>query len=216
MSSNFPLLTTKDRRTTLPSLPGQRDTEERGYINASHHGGSSCSVTGSDGIFFHCHPRVVRIFSWDCRITLQSNSPIPVLPTMQSDDVRQENMATVNIPLKYCWKSFKRKQFIHSTIAELQVSMAVYSCIQTRLMTTSDRSQCPELISNYEFNDHCPRVKFVYYVNKYLLVPSFKLETSEIIRNSVTKDAFFYVPIHKFLNIYFSLMYTGKPITSKH
>ena len=96
MSSNFPLLTTKDRRTTLPSLPGQRDTEERGYIDASHHGGSSCSVTGSDGICFHCHPRVVRIFSWDCRITLQSNSPIPVLPTMQSDDVRQENMATVN------------------------------------------------------------------------------------------------------------------------
>ena len=96
MSSNFPLLTTKDRCTTLPSLPGQRDTEERGYINASHHGGSSCSVTGSDGIFFHCHPRVVRIFSWDCRVTLQSNSPMPVLPTMQSDDVRQENMATVN------------------------------------------------------------------------------------------------------------------------
>ena len=121
----FVLLTTKDRRTTLPSLPGQRDTEERGYINASHHGGSSCSVTGSDGIFFHCHPRVVRIFSRDCRITLQSNSPMPVLPTMQSDDVRQENMATVlniNIPLK----CFKRKRFIHSTIAELQVSMAVY------------------------------------------------------------------------------------------
>ena len=42
MSSNFPLLTTKDRRTTLPSLPGQRDTEERGYINASQ---------GSDGRF---------------------------------------------------------------------------------------------------------------------------------------------------------------------
>ena len=86
----------------------------------------------------------------------------------------------------------------------------------TRLMTTSDRSQCPDLISNYEFNDHCPRVNFVYYVNKYLLVPSFKLEAAEIIRNSVTKDAFFYVPIHSFLNIYFSLMYTGKPITSKH
>ena len=64
-------------------------------------------------------------------------------------------------------------------------------------MTTSDRSQCPELISNYEFNDHCPRVKFVYYVNKYLLVASFKLETAEIIRNSVTKDAFFYVPTHQ-------------------
>ena len=58
MSSNFPLLTTKDRRTTLPSLPGQRDTEERGYINASHHGGSSCSVTGSDGIFFIAIPEL--------------------------------------------------------------------------------------------------------------------------------------------------------------
>ena len=43
------LLTTK-YRTTLPCLPGQRDTEERGYTNASHHGGSSCSVTDSDGI----------------------------------------------------------------------------------------------------------------------------------------------------------------------
>ena len=73
---------------------------------------------------FHCHPRVVRILRRSCRITPQSNSPMPVLPTMQSDDVRQEDMATVlniNIPLK----CFKRKRFIHSTIAELQVSMAV-------------------------------------------------------------------------------------------
>ena len=54
-------------------------------------------------------------------------------------------------------------------------------------MTTSDTSQCPELISKYNFNGHCPRVKFVYYVNKYLLVVSFKLETAEIIKNSVTK-----------------------------
>ena len=73
--------------------------------------------------YLHCYPRVVRILSWSCQITPQSNSPMPVLPTMQSDDVRQENMATVlNIPLK----CFKRKRFIHSTIAELQVPMAVY------------------------------------------------------------------------------------------
>ena len=43
---------------------------------------------------------------------------------------------------------------------------------ETRLMTTGDRSQCPELISYYDFNGQCPRVKFVYHVNKYLLVPS--------------------------------------------
>ena len=135
--------------------------------------------------YLHCHPRVVRILSWSCR-TPQSNSPMPVLPTMQSDDVRQENMATVlNIPLK----CFKRKRFILSTIAELQVWQFI-SCIETRLMTICDRSQCPELISNYDFNGHCPRVNSVYYVNKYLLVASFKLETAELIRNSVTKDAF--------------------------
>ena len=78
-------------------------------------------------------------------------------------------------------------------------------------MTTCDRSQCPELTSNYD-NGCCPRVKFIYYVNKYLLVASFKLEAAEIIRNSVTKDAFLYVPTHKIFNIYFSLMYTVKPI----
>ena len=46
-SSNF----TDLHIITLPSLPGEMDTEECGYINASHHGGSSCSITGSDGIF---------------------------------------------------------------------------------------------------------------------------------------------------------------------
>ena len=60
--------------------------------------------------YIHCHPRVVRILSWSCRITPQSNSPMPVLPTMHSDDVRQENMATVlNIPLKYFWQILQKK-----------------------------------------------------------------------------------------------------------
>ena len=94
MSSNFPLLTSKDRRTTLPCLPGQRDTEECGYINASHHGGSSCSVTDSDGIFSlpsqSCANLETELSNYS-----QSNSPIPLLPTMQRDDVRQENMATI-------------------------------------------------------------------------------------------------------------------------
>ena len=80
-------------------------------------------------------------------------------------------------------------------------------------MTTCDRSQCPELISNYDFNGHCPRVNFVYYVNKYLLVTSFKLETAELIRNSVTKMLSSMYRLIKIFNIYFSLMYTVKPST---
>ena len=45
---------------------------------------------------FHCHPRLVHILRWSCRITRKSNSPMPVQPTMQQDDIRQENMATIN------------------------------------------------------------------------------------------------------------------------
>ena len=119
------VLTTKYHRTNLPCLPGQRDTEERGYTIMQVTMEALLAVLLTVMGDFHCHPRVVRILSRSCRITPQSNSPMPVLPTMQSDDVRQENMATVlniNIPLK----CFKRKRFIHSTIAELQVSMAVY------------------------------------------------------------------------------------------
>ena len=119
------VLTTKYHRTTLPCLPGQRDTEERGYTIMQVTMEALLAVLLTVMGDFHCHPRVVRILRRSCRITPQSNSPMPVLPTMQSDDVRQENMATVlniNIPLK----CFKRKRFIHSTMAELQVSMAVY------------------------------------------------------------------------------------------
>ena len=67
---------------------------------------------------------------------------------------------------------------------------------------TSDTSQCPELISNYDFNGHGPRVKFVYYNNKYLHVPSFKLETAEIVRNSVTKMRSSMYWLTKIFNIY--------------
>ena len=125
----------------------------------------------------------MRILSWGCRIIHQSNSPKHVLPTMQSDDVRQENMATIILLVNASKESNLSTQ-------ELQNSRFLWqfiSCKETRLMTTCDRSQCPDFISTYDFNSQCPQVKFIYHVNKYLLVPSFKLETAEIIRNSVTK-----------------------------
>ena len=89
-SSNF----TDLHIISLPRIPGEVDTEERGYINASHHGGS-CSITGSDGIF-SLPPQSCANLNMEFLNYSQSNSPMPVLPTMQSDDVRQENMATVN------------------------------------------------------------------------------------------------------------------------
>ena len=121
------------------------DTEERGYINASHHGGSSCSVLAVMGDF-HCHARVVRIFCWDCRITPQSNSPIPVLPTMQSDDVRQENMATVNTAEILLEMLQKKASYPLKNCRTPGFYGSFISCIQTLLMTLSDTFQCPELI----------------------------------------------------------------------
>ena len=94
-SSNFTDLHAiyKYRPISLPRIPGEVDTEERDYIYMQiTMEAVFCSVTGRYGRFY-CHPRVVRIFS---RINPQLNSPMPVLPTMQSDDIRQENMATVN------------------------------------------------------------------------------------------------------------------------
>ena len=79
-SSNF----TDLHIITLPSLPGEMDTEERGYINASHTMQALLAVLLAVMGYFHCHHRVVRILSWSCRITPQSNSPMPVLPTMQA------------------------------------------------------------------------------------------------------------------------------------
>ena len=88
----------------------------------------------------------MRIFSWDCRITLQSNSPIPVLPTMQSADVRQENMATVNTAEILLENASKESKLSTQELQNSRFLWQFISCIETLLMTTSDTSQCPELI----------------------------------------------------------------------
>ena len=54
--------TTKNRRTTLPRIPGEVDTEERATL-MQQHGGTSCSVTGRYGRFS------LPSQSWDCQIT---------------------------------------------------------------------------------------------------------------------------------------------------
>ena len=122
----FVLLTTKYHRTTLPRIPGEVDTEERGYIYMQITMEALLAVLLAVMGDFHCHPRVVRILRWSCQITPQSNSPMPVLPIMQQDDIRQENMATINTAKILLVNASKRVIYIHSRIAELQVSMLVY------------------------------------------------------------------------------------------
>ena len=71
---------------------------------------------------------------------------MPVLPTMQSDDVRQENMAAVYIA--HFWQLNATKESDLST-QELQNSRFPWQFIlrkETWLMTTYDSSQWPEVI----------------------------------------------------------------------
>ena len=63
------LLTTKYHCTTLPCLPGQRDTEERGYTIMQVTMEALLTVLLTVMEYFHCHPRVVRILRRSCRIT---------------------------------------------------------------------------------------------------------------------------------------------------
>ena len=82
-SSNF----TDLHIITLPSLPGEMDTDNVATLMQVIMEALLAVLLAVMG-YFHYHPRVVRILRWSCRITPQSNSPMPVLPTMQSDDVR--------------------------------------------------------------------------------------------------------------------------------
>ena len=154
----------------------------------------------------------MRIVNWDCRIIPQSNSPMPVLPTMQSDDVRQENMATVlNIPLK----CFKRKRFIYSTIAELQVPMAVYFLYRNSTnddlwyisvswidLATSSTVTAHEWSSFTITINTCLSLHLSWRQQKLLEIRLQKM------RSSMYR-------LTKIFNIYFSLMYTIKPISLK-
>ena len=154
----------------------------------------------------------MRIVSWDCRIIPQSNSPMPVLPTMQSDDVRQENMATVlNIPLK----CFKRKRFIHSTIAELQVPMAVYFLY--RNSTNDDLWYISvswiDLATSLTVTAH-EWSSFTITINTCLsLHLSWRQQKLLEIRLQKMRSSMY--RLTKIFNIYFSLMYTIKPISLK-
>ena len=140
---------------------------------------------------------------------------MPVLPTMQSDDVRQENMAAVNIA--HFWQLNATKGSDLST-QELQNSRFPWQFIlrkETWLMTTYDTSQCPEVIlptiwtvGVHEWGSFTVLLKtglslHLHWRHKLLEIRLQKM------RSSMYR-------LIKIFNIYFSLMYTGKPISSKH
>ena len=136
-------------------------------------------------LHLHCHPRVVQILRFSYQIIPQSNPPKSVLPTIHSGYNKPEKHRFLTDCVSEMLKKggYLPSQGLHNS----RFSQQVISSTQTReKMASCDRSQCP--------------------AHLLACVPTFKMETAEIIRNSVKKgeglvtidlkDAYFHVPIH--------------------
>ena len=132
----------------------------------------------------HSHPRVVQILRYGYRILPQSNPPTTINPTILSG-----------------YSAPEKQRFLTDCVAEMLQKGAIY---HLKVCTTLGFSSRLFLVPK-------PGKKWLPVIdlsvlNSFLQVPTFKMETAEIIRNSLTKgewlvsidlkDAYFHVPIH--------------------
>ena len=109
---------------TLPRIPGEVDTEDRGYIymQITMEAVFAVLLAGMGGFIAIpelCESSVGIVELFPNRI--HQYLYYPQFKAMMSD-----RKTWLQYRLNTSGKCFKRKQFIHSRIAELQVSMAVY------------------------------------------------------------------------------------------
>ena len=170
----------------LPTNLHLQDVEETGrsdnQTQISHGGRLQYFWKVWEDLF--CHPRVVQILRWGYQIILQSNPPLSVHPIIHSGYNRQE---------KHC--------YLKDCVSQMLQTDAIY---HLKDCTTPGFYSRLFLVPK-PGKKWCPVIDLSV-LNSYMLVPTFKMETAEIIRNSVTKgkwlvsidlkDAYFHVPIH--------------------
>ena len=132
----------------------------------------------------HCHPRVVQILRFGYQIIPQSNPPKSVLPTIRSG-----------------YSTPEKHRFLTDCVADMLKKGAIYP-----LKVCTTLGFCSRLFLVPKPGKKWRPVIDLSVLNSFLQVPTFKMETAEIIRNSLTKgewlvsidlkDAYFHVPIH--------------------
>ena len=152
-------LPSKNQASTLLSLP-----EEVEVSVVAHHGGR-LQYFWQVWENLYCHPRVVQILRWGYRFLLQSNPPMSVYPTIQSGYNRQEKHGY----LQDCVLQMLQKDAIYHL--KDCTTPGFYSRIY--LVPKPGKKWRPVINLSV--------------LNSYMTIPTFKMETAEIIRNSLTK-----------------------------
>ena len=178
-----PHLPSKNRTSALLNLPEEVVVSVGDCSVVTHHGGH-LQHFWQVWENLYCHPRVVQILRLGYRILLQSNPPLSVYPIIQSGYDRQE-----------------KHDFLQDCVVQMLQKDAIYHLKDcTNLGFSSRLFLVPKPDKKWR------PVIDLSVLNSYLYVPTFKMETAEIIRNSLTKgewvvsidlkDAYFHVPIH--------------------
>ena len=132
----------------------------------------------------HCHPRVVQILRFGCQIIPQPNPPKSVLPTIRSG-----------------YSTPEKHRFLTDCVSDMLKKGAIYP-----LKVCTTLGFCSRLFLVPKPGEKWRPVIDLSVLNRFLHVPTFKMETAEIIQNSLTKgewlvsidlkDVYFHVPIH--------------------
>ena len=132
-----------------------------------------------------CHPRVVHILQWDYKIILRNPIELSRHPTIHSGDTNRD-----------------KQKFLQDCVAQMLKKKAIVLVRMCRTLGFYSR-----LFLVPKPGKKWRPVIDLSLLNNHLSVPTFKMETAEVIRNAICKgewvvsidltDAYFHIPVHE-------------------